>query len=274
MRISISNIAWDPLHDDQVAATLNRFGLDAIDIAHSKYFQNPETTSDKEVSVVRKWWNSRGIEIVGMQALLFGTEGLNVFGPSNIRSAMLAHLESVCRIGGALGARHLVFGSPKNRDRSGLSDEEVRDIYFDFFNKLGDTAKSHGVTICLEPNPKEYGANFMVSSMDTRDVVVSLDHSNIKMQLDTGALAMNNEDPKNIIENCWKHIGHVHASEPLLAPLNRDNVVHKKTAILLQEWLPEINVAIEMKAPEKGLPDVISALEFANDVYGDTGDKL
>ena len=35
---------------------------------------------------------------------------------------MLEHLRAVCRIGAGLGATRLVFGSPKNRDRSGLSD--------------------------------------------------------------------------------------------------------------------------------------------------------
>ena len=69
----------------------------------------------------RAWWAERGIEITGMQALLFGTSGLNVFGPSEVQDAMLAHLAAVCRIGAGLGAVRVVFGSPKNRDRSGLT---------------------------------------------------------------------------------------------------------------------------------------------------------
>jgi hypothetical protein len=52
-----------------------------------------------------------------MQALLFGTTGLNVFGDNKSQEAMLEHLRAVCRIGAGLGATKLVFGSPKNRDR-------------------------------------------------------------------------------------------------------------------------------------------------------------
>lgn len=271
MRVSISNIAWDPQHDEAVASSLGQLGLDAIDIAHSKYFPNPDKATDQDIENVRQWWKSRGVDIVGMQALLFGTTGFNVFGSSELRSRMLAHLESVCRIGGGLGVGHLVFGSPKNRDRSGLADEQCRDLYLDFFTKLGDIANSYGVTVCLEPNPKEYGANFMVSSLETKRVVLELSHSNIKMQLDTGALVMNNEDPETIIEACFQQVGHVHASEPLLSLLRPDNQVHERTAALLTKWLPDVIVAIEMKAPDNGLIDIDDTLKFVKGVYGIAG---
>ncbi|MGM1231309.1 sugar phosphate isomerase/epimerase, partial [Escherichia coli] len=73
---------------------------------------------------VRQWWADQGIEITGMQALLFGTTGLNVFGDNKSQEALLEHMRAVCHIGAGLGAIRLVFGSPKNRDRSGLSDTQ------------------------------------------------------------------------------------------------------------------------------------------------------
>lgn len=51
--------------------------------------------------------------------------GLNIFATDASRDAMLHYLDAVCRIAGLLGASRLVFGSPKNRDRTGLTDKET-----------------------------------------------------------------------------------------------------------------------------------------------------
>jgi len=149
VRISISNIAWEPNEDERVASLLRRYGIDAIDIAPGKYFPNLSATTDQDIVRVRNWWRERGIEITGMQALLFGTSGLNIFGSEESRIATLARLKEVCRVGAGLGATRLVFGSPKNRDRSGLTDEETIQIAVEFFRSLGDIAASFGVIICL-----------------------------------------------------------------------------------------------------------------------------
>ena len=125
-----------------------------------------------------------------MQALLFGTTGLNVFGESKRQDAMLEHLRAVCRIGAGLGSTRLVFGSPKNRDRSGLNDSQALEQAVSFFRRLGNAAQEHGVIICLEPNPTQYGANFMTTSDETAFVVAAVDHEAIRMQFDTGALTI------------------------------------------------------------------------------------
>lgn len=125
MRLAISNIAWDIAQDEDIVELLRLHGVDAIDVAPGKYFPEPARASDEDVSRLKEWWTTRGIEITGMQALLFGTTGLNVFGSQQSQEDLLTHLTAVCRIGAGLGAMRVVFGSPKNRDRSGLSDEQA-----------------------------------------------------------------------------------------------------------------------------------------------------
>ncbi|MDO8812773.1 MAG: hypothetical protein Q7J38_12205, partial [Gallionella sp.] len=80
MRIAISNIAWDVAEDEAVAVLLNKYGIDMIDVAPGKYFPDPRIAGSFEISRVREWWRMRGIALAGMQALLFGTTGLNLFG--------------------------------------------------------------------------------------------------------------------------------------------------------------------------------------------------
>lgn len=246
MRIAISNIAWDVAEDEAVAALLNKHGIDAIDVAPGKYFPDPKIASTADITRVREWWHQRGISITGMQALLFGTTGLNLFGSNETQTAMLTQLEAVCRIGAGLGAKKLVFGSPKNRDRSAFSDQEARDLAIAFFRRLGDMASQHGVVVCLEPTPPCYGANFMINSSETASIVTAVAHPAIRMQLDTGALTINGENAHQIIKKYTALIGHVHASEPDLVTLGDGGTDHAVVAETLRAYLPEQVVTIEM----------------------------
>lgn len=252
MRIAISNIAWEVADDQHVADILKQHDVDAVDVAPGKYFPDPKSADTLDIARVRKWWADRGIEITGMQSLLFGTSGLNLFGTAESQEAMLDHLRAVCRIGGELGARRLVFGSPRNRDRTGLTDEAAHDIAVAFFRRLGDIAASQGVLVCLEPNPPRYGANFMTTSRDTATVVSAVAHPAIRMQLDTGAITINSEDPQQVVTDYAHLIGHVHASEPDLVTLGEGGTNHAAVAAALSALLPEHVVSIEMLAPKSG----------------------
>ncbi len=272
MRIAVSNIAWDPGEDAAVAALLSREGIDAVDVAPSKYFPDPAMASDADIASVKTWWADRGIAVTGMQSLLFGTTGLNLFGTPETQEAMLRHLGAVCRIGGLLGATCLVFGSPRNRDRSGLSDERALELATVFFRRLGDLAAGYGVTVCLEPNPRRYGANFMTSSIETADVVKRVGSPAIRMQLDTGAMAINGESAAEVVAQCAPIIGHVHASEPDLVPLGDGNAAHAEVAKAIRERLPDVVVAIEMLATrsESHLASVERAVRVARAHYGES----
>jgi len=248
MRLAISNIAWDTSEDEVIAGLLNRFGVDAIDIAPGKYFPDPAKATDEEIVRVKNWWGGRGIEITGMQALLFGTVGLNLFASPEVQHAMLQHLTAVCRIGAGLGAPRLVFGSPKNRDRNGLNDDRVMEIAIPFFRRLGDIAESYNVMICLEPNPTCYGANFMTTSIETALVVEQVADPSIRMQLDTGAMTINKEAIALVLNNNAMLIGHIHASEPDLVPLGDGGTDHVVVAECLRQRLAEHIVSIEMLA--------------------------
>ncbi len=251
MRLAISNIAWDVAEDEALAALLQRYEVDAIDIAPGKYFPKPGEATEADILKVRQWWAERGVEITGMQALLFGTTGLNVFGPPESQAALLQHLGAICRVGATLGAPRIVFGSPKNRDRSGLSNAQTLDIATSFFRRLGDLAAAQGVMICLEPNPTCYGANFMTTSPETAQVVSHIAHPAIRMQFDTGALTINDEDPVTVLQMSAGVIGHVHASEPNLLPLGDGNTDHAAMYRALSQHLPGHLVTIEMVATQQ-----------------------
>ena len=270
MRISISNLAWDVALDREVAGILNEFGLDAIDIAPGKYFPDPCRASAEEVEAVRRWWSGQGIAIVGMQALLFGTRGLNLFGDARSQHDMLEHLKGVCGIGARLGARRLVFGSPKNRDRSGLPEAEAQRVAEAFLRKLGEIAEEAGVVICLEPTPTCYGANFMTNARETAEVVRRVGLPSIRMQLDLGAMATNGEDPREVVRGHLDLLGHIHLSEPRLAVLGTAGTEHGAASAALREHCPDWLATIEMLTtnPDEAPREIRSAIEFALKHFG------
>ena len=267
MPISISNIAWDTDLDEEVSVILKGRGISAIDIAPGKYFSDLSRVLDTDIQVVKSWWNQRGFDIVGMQSLLFGTKGLNVFGTTEQQQNLLTQLKHVFRIAHLLGAKKLVFGSPKNRDRSGLSDQEAQQIALDFFYEVGNSAKDWDVELCIEPNPTIYGANFLTRTLDAYNFVKILNHSNIKLQLDLGTMLVNHEDP-SIITEIADVIGHIHISEPNLSVIGcSKNALYSQYCEMINA-LPNQYKTIEMlTTASKTVEQIQSALTFVAQRY-------
>jgi len=265
VRVGISNIAWDPSRDADVAVILRSHGLDAIDIAPGKYVSVADASA-AELAALRRVWESRGFEITGMQSLLYGTTGLTLFEDASSRQAMLEFLAHVCRVGGALGATRLVFGSPKNRDIGSLHASEAEAIAVSFFRQLGDIAERRGVRIMLEPNPRVYGATYMVDSAETAAVVAAVDHPGIAMQLDLGAMALNDEDV-SIMADLQGLVGHVHVSMPHLAPVAPTEFLADAGPEANRLW-PNHIACIEMLTKEDPLAEIEDATRYAVATFG------
>ena len=246
MRLAISNIAWEPVDDEQVAALLKQHKIDTIDIAPGKYFANPMAATVDEIFRIRNWWAQRGIAINGMQGLLFGTSGLNMFGSAEAQSAMLTYLDGICRIAAGLGATKLVFGAPKHRDRSGFSDAQANTMAKEFFRRLGDIAAQHSVIFCIEAVPAGYASNFLLTHAQAAAMVREVDHSAIRLLLDSGTIAGNGEDYAKVIHEHAGLVTHVHISEPGLVPLGDGATDHAAMAAQLRACLPEQTLTLEM----------------------------
>ena len=98
----------------------------------------------------------------------------------------------------------------------------------------------------LEPNPSCYGANFMTTSAEIARIVKQVSHPAVRMQLDTGTLTINGDDPAAVLQNHAALIGYIHASEPDLVPLGDGDTDHVKMSESLMRFLPEHLVSIEM----------------------------
>ena len=266
MRLSVSNIAWDQDDEPAAADLLAAAGVRCVDVAPGKYFADPAAVSAADGARVRRGWAGRGFEIGGMQGVLFGTTGLNLFTDNG---TMLERLAQQCRIGRLLGARALVFGSPRQRDRGGLDEAAAQRVAVDFFRRLGDAAAGEGVSICIEANPAMYDCNFMVLTDEAAAVVRAVGHPSIRLQLDVGTMGANGEDAAAIIAAHAPLFGHAHASEPGLVTVGEAGAPHPAAGEAIRNLRPDLTVAVEMAAQPDGLAAVARAVAAAKAAYGD-----
>lgn len=251
LRLSISNIAWDPDLDEDVAKLLSSFCIDAIDIAPSKYFPDLSNVESKKIARIKQWWLDKGVAIVGMQGLLFGMPEPTIFESDVATSKLLHRLSQVCRVGSELGATKLVFGSPKNRQYTHLTEDSATERAIRFFSQVSEIAGRAGVVICLEPIPTHFGCNFMNTVAQTAPIVRAVGSHSLRMQLDTGAIVSNHESIDDVLRCHGDLVGHIHISEPFLSPIGTREVDHRCFGAAIRQNLPSFPVTIEMLVPEK-----------------------
>ena len=113
MKRCISNIAWAPDKNEEVVSLLKKYGIQHIEIAPKILFDDPTMVSDDNLLTVKQYWYQKGIQLYGMQALLYGNPDLKLFETSTARNNMFDYLKSIVELAGRLNIKRMVFGSPK-----------------------------------------------------------------------------------------------------------------------------------------------------------------
>lgn len=268
LQLSVSNLAWEPQDNEAIAQLLRAHGIHLIDLAPGKFLKGAALTDHEVIARERTWWQERGFSFAGMQSLLFGTSGLNVFGSPEVQVRLLQHLEQVCILAAELELKPLVFGSPKNRDCSSLSDSAAQDMALEFFTRLGAIAQKHGVIICLEPNAPQYGTNFLVTTEEAATFIQELNHPSIKLQIDTGTIWANHEAPEQLT-SVLNWAGHVHFSEPSLKPLGTQLTPadYATVAKQLNSWHHPITIEMLTSSRESAPQEISAALDLMTSAF-------
>lgn len=269
MRLAVSNIAWTSSEDVAIARLLSQLGVSKIEAAPAAFLDGGIAVATIDFAHRREWWNDRGLDVVAFQALLFGHPELQLFGSDKDRLQLYEFMEEVIERAQACGASRLVFGSPKNRLRGDLSQEDAEAIAAEFFSEMGKVAAWHDCMICLEPNAADYGCDFLTHLAETASLVRRIDSGGIGLQLDTGVLQMNGESA-NDVRLAADVVAHVHCSQPFLAPLTEETAAfHADVAQVLADSGYGGVVSIEMKRANDtdNRDHVRGAVQFAARAY-------
>ena len=270
MKLAISNIAWQPEHDSRIADYMLEHGFSGVEIAPTKLWPNPLAADPGSVDRYRAFWEERGILIPSMQALLFGRPDLTLFDDESTRSATLAYLGRIIELAARLGARALVFGSPKNRSIGNLDREQAFNIAVDFFRAVGKLASRHDTVFCIEPNPVAYGCDFITTSEEGLALVRAVNHPGFRLHLDAAGMTMSKEVIDNALPAAIGELCHFHISEPDLALIGTGGVDHPQFARLLAGLYYENWYSVEMRPTgesEDNLEGVRCALAEVARIY-------
>lgn len=246
--LAVSSLAWEPSEDIRIASMLKARGVLFVDIVPTKYFNWDDPRAVEKASRLRREWSEFGIQVRGMQSLLFGAGSLNILHTQDW-AALNLHFEKVLLIASTLGVDRLVFGSPANRKKNQMDLTEAEDLAKTFFFNLAEQAGRRGCLVLLEPNPKEYDCDFITSTPEAAKLVQSINHPNLKIQLDLGACLYNNEQSTILFQSLQSHIGYIH-----LATKNLDSLQgtpNPQISQLLQVLPDRTPVSIEMKSNGK-----------------------
>ncbi|QWU15805.1 Sugar phosphate isomerase/epimerase [Paenibacillus sophorae] len=269
MKLSISNIAWEADDEEQVIKVLQSRNATGIEIAPTKKWKSPVDCTEHELNNYRVQWIDRGLEPVAMQSLLFGQPDLILFGEENSRVQLIDYLTKIIRVAGVLGTKALVFGSPKNRLAGSLSSTERLDIAISFFYELGQVALENGVVFCIEPNPSQYGCDFVTDTDQGIELVKAVNHPGFRLHLDAAAMNLNGENYYESIEKSLPYLAHFHVSEPYLGLVGSNAMEHHQSiAKALKELHYKQYISIEMKSGL--LPSNVESVRRAVDFVGET----
>ena len=210
-KAAVSNLA---LVGDEFESALDyvaSLGAEGIEIAPTVLWpgwgRSPSAAREAREKV-----EARGLGVASLQSILYGRSDLNLFGTADVRARLEAHLMDVGELAVELEAPIIVFGSPENRRRDGLGLDEAIDTAASFFRRIGERLSRLGVVLTMEPNPSQYGADFLTDLPSAASFVRLVGSSGIRLQLDTSEIILNGLDPAEEIPPNLDIIGHVQSA--------------------------------------------------------------
>lgn len=190
----VSNICVKNTSPLQFACLLKLFGIKNVQIAPTTLIKSWENLSSMDLNVFK----NNELNIYSFQSITFGLNDLNIFDP-NTNENLLNHLKKIIDYAILNDVKVLVFGCPKNRKILKI-EEDNDEIFCSFFQKLGEFIGNNKLIICIEPNSKQYGCNFINTIKEAGELVKKIDNKNIKMMVDIGNVFMEKDDLKNIYD--------------------------------------------------------------------------
>jgi sugar phosphate isomerase/epimerase len=224
-KLSISNLAWTKDEDEDIFSVLREHNVEHIDLAMGRYFAKPHEASVDDWIGVKKFWESKGISIAGMQSLLFGVPPVSLFGNEGDRRIIRSVLDQVFARANAIGVRRLVLGSPAHRLVPPQLDN-YSELAANFFGEVAQSAQNHDVVILIEPNSKRFNCNFLNNAKEAAAFVSNIPGAGIGVNLDLGA-EMDDGGDLSFSTREIATFGHLHLSEPDLGPIGKNQLIAK-----------------------------------------------
>ena len=268
---SVSNIAWKQHDDPAIFRLLSRYGVNGIEIAPSKLWDDLERVTSKQASEYRSLLADSGFRVPALQSIFYGCPHLQVFLPET-RGAVLKRIHLIAKLASNLGAEILVFGAPKNRRRNGMEYSAAFEYACDVFREAGRIASEYGCAIGIEANAADYQCDFLTNTADAERFVMAVDSPGVVLHVDSGTTALTHERIGDVLTGRKVPVRHYHISEPMLEnPGLSGKIDHAEAFRALKAIRYAGAVSIEMKMQEPDRDNLETALQFIAGVMNDVG---
>ena len=218
LRYSISNIAWDKEHDAEMYTFLKENGIQGLEMAPTRLFDDPYDNLERSHLYARMLKNRYSLEVSSMQSIWYRVSE-SIFGSQQEREKLLRYTRKAILFAESMGIGNMVFGCPKNRRiPEGMSEKEAEEIAVGFFRRLGDFAAEHNTVLAMEANPVIYGTNFLNGTRETCEFVKKVGSSGLKVNIDMRTMIYNKENP-HLVKTYKTLVNHIHISFPNLLPI-------------------------------------------------------
>jgi sugar phosphate isomerase/epimerase len=257
--ISVSNIGFRGLALPQFGPLLHSNEIAGIEITISESFGSLEAAESESKAFLRDL-KSYGLRVSGIQSLLHNMNHLQLFRIQDW-AELRPYFLRLIRLAASVETSILVFGSPRNRLKGSLTKPEANLLFEEFIVQLIPELMSHEVRIAIEPNAREYGADYLTDYVDVIEFCNQVNSPFVVPQIDTGCLEL---EGVNLLECLSLKVpSHVHLSAPGLGDIERSKAVLAFLEGLVgssyQEW-----VTIEMLGNGMdGLDRIIRAARIA-----------
>jgi sugar phosphate isomerase/epimerase len=262
MKLSISNLAWKNKDINKVVDMMKKYNFQGIEILPTKIWGSWENINKNKLLKFKAFLNKSNIKVSSIQSLFFKTNLL--LENKDDQPKIIRHLKKLIMICKILECKNLVFGSPAFRriEKSTISLVEKKLIKV--LRAINKDLVKNDIVISIEPNPKFYNCNFINTLKEANKIIKKIKLKNIKIQLDTACVILENGTLKDI-NKYIKKVNHVHLSEKNLIKLNKNNIIIKKLINLLKNKKWKNWVSIEMM--NVSIKELESSMKFVDSEF-------
>jgi sugar phosphate isomerase/epimerase len=218
MRFSLCNEVVRDLPFPAQCDLAASLGYSGIELAPFTLGDEPHRLPADAIAALRRAVSDAGIAITSLHWLLVAPAGLSITtDEAATRARTLDVIAGLVDLAAALGATHLVHGSPAQRVLpDGPDREAARGRGIDAFAFAGERARAAGVTYCIEPLDRGQTA-FVNTIAEGAGIVRAIGNPALSTMLDTCSAANTETETIEALVARWLPTGliaHVHLNDP------------------------------------------------------------
>jgi len=248
--LCVSNICIKHISQLQFSCILKLYGITRVQIAPTTMIQTWDNVDNLDLTIFR----DNNVIVYSFQSIAYGLNDLNIFLPN--RDILMKHLKKIVDCASKFGVKILVFGCPRNRK---IVDNENDAVFIKFFRELGDYCQNKNVIICIEPNAKEYGCNYLNTIDEVGRIVKEINNPNIKMMVDLGNCIMENDDLL-LMHNYSDLICNIDVAQPKMLDFSVPDKMNDKFVCILNDIGYSNNINLEMILNAKDVEEELQLL--------------